>query len=62
MNRPIAPTEVKWERLHPDYWLRWWDEQEDLLLWGTELAHRERDRAERLAQKLRSMGLEPEKS
>ena len=55
-------------------WLRWWDEQENLLLWGTELAQRERetaqreretaqrerDRAERFAAQLRAMGIEPE--
>lgn len=27
-------------------WLRWWDESGELLLWGAELAARERDRAE----------------
>jgi Uma2 family endonuclease len=35
------------------YWLRWWDENERLLLWGTE-------RAERLAAQLRTAGIEPE--
>ena len=29
------------------YWLRWWDEEGELLLWGEELAERERERAER---------------
>ncbi|HBL13897.1 MAG TPA: hypothetical protein DD379_21380, partial [Cyanobacteria bacterium UBA11162] len=28
------------------YWLRWWDEEGELLLWGEELAERERERAE----------------
>ncbi|MEM7557134.1 MAG: Uma2 family endonuclease [Cyanobacteria bacterium P01_A01_bin.84] len=56
------------------YWLRWWDENGQLLLWGSELANRERQRAEkehqraekerqraeRLAQKLRDTGIEPE--
>ena len=35
------------------YWLRWWDENGNLLLWGSE-------RAERLAAQLRAAGLEPE--
>jgi Uma2 family endonuclease len=42
------------------YWLRWWDENGDLLLWGLELAARERQRAERLAAQLRAAGIEPE--
>ncbi|MFW9257483.1 Uma2 family endonuclease [Nostoc sp. CALU 546] len=48
-------------------WLRWWDEQGNLLLWGTELAEQERQRteqerqrAERLAAQLRAAGIEPE--
>ncbi|GET43709.1 hypothetical protein MiSe_85340 [Microseira wollei NIES-4236] len=35
------------------YWLRWWDENGFLLLWGTE-------RAERLAAQLRAAEIEPE--
>ena len=35
------------------YWLRWWDDNEKLLLWGLE-------RAERLAAQLRAAGIEPE--
>ena len=35
------------------YWLRWWDENGRLLLWGLE-------RAERLAAQLRAAGIEPE--
>lgn len=49
------------------YWLRWWDEQGNLLLWGLELteqerqrAEQERQRAERLAEQLRAAGIEPE--
>ncbi|MBW4633451.1 MAG: Uma2 family endonuclease [Iphinoe sp. HA4291-MV1] len=49
------------------YWLRWWDEQEQLLLWGSELAQQERQRAEqerqraeRLTAQLRAAGIEPE--
>ncbi len=55
------------------YWLRWWDEAGNLLLWDTERvafernraeqererADHERERAERLAAKLRAAGLEP---
>ncbi|NMG05712.1 Uma2 family endonuclease [Brasilonema sp. UFV-L1] len=35
------------------YWLRWWDDNGNLLLWGSE-------RAERLAAQLRAAGIEPE--
>jgi Uma2 family endonuclease len=56
------------------YWLRWWDERGNLLLWGTERveverlraeaerqrAEAERQRAERLAAQLRAAGLDPE--
>lgn len=35
------------------YWLRWWDENGKLLLWGVE-------KAERLAAQLRAAGIEPE--
>jgi Uma2 family endonuclease len=41
-------------------WLRWWDRQGNLLLWGFEAAHKERDRAERLAAQLKAAGIEPE--
>lgn len=51
----------------PGYWLRWWDEAENLLLWGTELteqerqrAEQERQRADRLAAQLRAAGIEPD--
>ncbi|ACK67784.1 conserved hypothetical protein [Rippkaea orientalis PCC 8801] len=30
----------------PGYWLRWWTAEGDLLLWGSELANQERQRAE----------------
>jgi Uma2 family endonuclease len=49
------------------YWLRWWDQHGNLLLWGTELTEQERQRAEqehqraeRLAAQLRAAGIEPE--
>ena len=48
------------------YWLRWWDEAGNLLLWGTELVEQEREaketalkRLEELEQKLRDAGIEP---
>ncbi len=48
-------------------WLRWWDEQGNLLLTGHERAaqaelqlEQERQRAERLAAQLRAAGIEPE--
>ncbi|MEG4088830.1 Uma2 family endonuclease [Microcoleus sp. Pol12B4] len=49
------------------YWLRWWDESGEMLLWGAEMVERERQekanvqqRADRLAAQLRAAGLEPE--
>ncbi|WP_448564721.1 hypothetical protein [Trichothermofontia sp.] len=42
------------------YWLRWWDEAGNLLLWGTEQVALERQRVERLAAQLRAAGIEPE--
>ncbi|MDX2212415.1 MAG: Uma2 family endonuclease [Oculatellaceae cyanobacterium bins.114] len=49
------------------YWLRWWDEQGNLLLWSTEQveqerqrAEQERQRAERLTAQLRAAGIEPD--
>jgi hypothetical protein len=55
------------------YWLRWWDEAGNLLLWGTELVVQEREakkrereaketalkRLEELEQRLRDAGIEP---
>jgi Uma2 family endonuclease len=49
------------------YWLRWWDEEGNLLLWGSEMVElerqrteQERQRASRFAEQLRAMGVEPE--
>ncbi len=42
------------------YWLRWWDQQGNLLLWDTEQIEQERQRVERLAAQLRAAGIEPE--
>lgn len=47
-------------------WLRWWDENGNLLPWGSELvqqererAEQERERADRLLAQLRAAGIEP---
>jgi len=49
------------------FWLRWWDSNGNLLLWGAESlalerqrAEQERQRAEKLAAYLRSQGINPE--
>ncbi len=49
------------------YWLRWWDNAGNLLLWSSEQAEQERQRAEQehqrsqiLAAKLRELGIDPE--
>ncbi|MCT7984306.1 Uma2 family endonuclease [Laspinema sp. A4] len=41
-------------------WLRWWDTQGNLLLYGHEQAEQQRQRAERLATRLRELGVDPE--
>ena len=50
-----------------DIWLRWCDKEANILLTGAEAAEQERQRAEqerqraeRLAEQLRSLGVEPE--
>ena len=42
------------------YWLRWWDESGEMLLWGAEMVERERQRGDRLTAQLRAAGIEPE--
>ena len=42
------------------YWLRWWDENGKLLLWGVEKTQQLEEKAERLAAQLRAAGIEPE--
>lgn len=34
------------------FWLRWWDQSENLLLWGREQLDQERQRAEQAEEKL----------
>jgi Uma2 family endonuclease len=41
-------------------WLRWWDGAGNLLLTGEERAEREKERGDRLAAKLREMGVDPD--
>lgn len=41
-------------------WLRWWTESGNLLLWGFEQSEEERQRSQRLAEKLRELGVDPE--
>jgi len=41
-------------------WLRWWDKSGNLLLWSSEEAQQEKQRAERLAAKLRDLGIDPD--
>jgi Uma2 family endonuclease len=49
------------------YWLRWWDESNQLLLWRSEVleverqrAETERQRSQQLAEKLRELGVDPD--
>ncbi len=42
------------------YWLRWWNENGELLLWGSERSRQLEEKAERLAAQLRAAGIEPE--
>lgn len=41
-------------------WLRWWDRSGNLLLWSSEQSQQERLRAEKLAAKLRELGIDPD--
>ena len=42
------------------YWLRWWDANGDLLPWAVERIAQEQQRANRLAEYLRSQGIDPD--
>jgi hypothetical protein len=42
------------------YWLRWWDAETRVLPWAIEKIEMERQRADRLAEMLRSQGIDPE--
>jgi Uma2 family endonuclease len=42
------------------YWLRWWNENGELLLWGMERSRHLEEKAKRLAAQLRAAGIEPE--
>ncbi|MEH2305136.1 Uma2 family endonuclease [Nostoc sp.] len=41
------------------YWLRWWDEAGNLLLWAVEQIEQERQQKERLIAYLQSQGIDP---
>jgi hypothetical protein len=41
-------------------WLRWWDADGNLLLWSSEQAEAERQRADRLEALLRAQGIDPD--
>lgn len=60
----IAPMQVElgiWQGWYPSAelpWLRWWDTQGNLLLTGDERAEVERQKRERIVEKLRSLSPE----
>lgn len=61
---PIAPLGVElgiWQGLYQNAelpWLRWWDAQGNLLFTGEERAEVERQKRERIVEKLRSLSAE----
>jgi Uma2 family endonuclease len=61
---PIAPLGVElgiWQGFYQNAdlpWLRWWDAQGNLLLTGEELAEVERQKRERIVEKLRTLSVE----
>ncbi len=63
---PIEPLGVQlgiWEGEYQSQvwpWLRWWDTQGNLLLTGDERTEQERQRADRLVEQLKALGVEPE--
>jgi hypothetical protein len=63
---PIEPLKVElgiWQGQYQNQqwpWLRWWDAEGHLLLTSQEKALQERQRADRLAEQLRALGVEPE--
>ncbi len=66
MNLTIAAWKGQYHQRN-GYWLRFWDENEVLLPWSTEIIEtqqqkiaEEKARADRLAAKLRSLGIEPD--
>ncbi len=63
---PIQPLGVElgiWEGTYQAAhlpWMRWWDAEGRLLPTGHELAEQIRERAQRLAERLRSLGVNPD--
>lgn len=43
-------------------WLRWWDQDGKLLLTGDERAEQEKQRADRLAARLKALGIDPDQA
>ncbi|NEO99908.1 MAG: Uma2 family endonuclease [Symploca sp. SIO2E9] len=64
-NYPIKPLGVElglWQGSYQNQtqlWLRWWDGEGNLLPTGWEQSKLERERAERLAARLRELGIDP---
>lgn len=63
---PIPPLGVElgiWQGRYENMelpWLRWWDSQGNLLLTSDERVEQERRRSERLAERLRQLGINPD--
>lgn len=63
---PIPPMGVElgiWQGQYINQtlpWLRWWNDAGNLLLSGDERAEQEKQRAKRLAAKLRELGIDPD--
>lgn len=63
---PVPPLEVElgvWEGSYQNQtqcWLRWWDLQGNLLLTGSERAIAAEEKAARLAERLRELGVDPD--
>ncbi len=63
---PLEPLKVElgiWQGEYQNQqfsWLRWWDSEGNLLLTSEERIEQERQRADRLAKKLRDLGIDPE--
>ncbi|WP_413163339.1 Uma2 family endonuclease [Capilliphycus salinus ALCB114379] len=63
---PISPLNVElgiWQGRYGNMelpWLRWWDSEGNLLLTGEERAEIERQRAEKFAERLRELGVNPD--
>ncbi|WP_196525954.1 hypothetical protein [Nostoc commune] len=66
MGSAVPLPRVVLRKARTGYWLRWWDEAGNLLLWAVEQIEQERQRAEqerqqkeRLIAYLQSQGIDP---